>query len=131
MKTAELKPLSKELSKFCKDNNIPEGKAGLLMGLFVKHSPALERLQQPMSAEEVMKLAKEESEYLADYEDKPLYERGFIDGYKSASPQEPQQQKAYWYCPECKIEVDGSNVTSQELHDKCGTAVQQKGESNE
>lgn len=29
----------------------------------------------------------------------------------------------YWYCPECREEVGGYNVTYQELHDACGRAV--------
>ena len=36
----ELKELSKELSKFCKDNNIASGKVGTLMGLFVRYIEA-------------------------------------------------------------------------------------------
>ena len=31
--------------------------------------------------------------------------------------------KPYWYCEECCEEVDGSCVTFQELHDRCGHPV--------
>lgn len=30
---------------------------------------------------------------------------------------------SYWWCPECKEEVDGSRVTNDEHHDFCGTNV--------
>jgi hypothetical protein len=40
----------------------------------------------------VEQLAKEESEYLADHEDKDLYENGFIHGYKKAKEMEKEQQ---------------------------------------
>lgn|SRR5574343_165220 len=35
----ELKDLSKELCEFCKNNNLPSGKEGHLMGVFMKHLP--------------------------------------------------------------------------------------------
>src|ERR1035437_6260039 len=31
---------------------------------------------------------------------------------------------AYWWCPNCKAEVDGSRVTYQEKHDSCGHQVE-------
>ena len=31
--------------------------------------------------------------------------------------------ESYWYCPECKTEVDGSCVTFSEHHDGCGSPV--------
>lgn len=33
-------------------------------------------------------------------------------------------KKSYWYCPNCKEEIDPRNVTFQELHDTCGHAVE-------
>jgi hypothetical protein len=30
---------------------------------------------------------------------------------------------SYWYCPNCKQELDGCHVTYQELCEYCGTAV--------
>ena len=30
---------------------------------------------------------------------------------------------SYWYCPNCKIELDGCHVTYEELCEYCGTAV--------
>ena len=30
---------------------------------------------------------------------------------------------SFWFCPECKIEVDGRNVTNAELHESCGCPV--------
>jgi hypothetical protein len=32
--------------------------------------------------------------------------------------------ESYWYCPNCKEEVDGSCVTFQELHEVCGHPVE-------
>lgn len=31
---------------------------------------------------------------------------------------------SYWYCPNCREEIDPTNVTFQELHDSCGHAVE-------
>lgn len=31
---------------------------------------------------------------------------------------------SYWWCPECKREVDGAQVTFEENHESCGTRVQ-------
>lgn len=31
---------------------------------------------------------------------------------------------SYWYCPNCKEEIDPANVTFQELHNACGHAVE-------
>lgn len=30
----------------------------------------------------------------------------------------------YWYCPFCKCEVEGRNVTNNELHNTCGYRVE-------
>jgi hypothetical protein len=30
---------------------------------------------------------------------------------------------SYWYCPNCKIELDGCHVTYQELCEYCGSDV--------
>lgn len=40
--------------------------------------------------------------------------------------QPAQPSTYYWWCPECKEEVDGRRVTFQELHDSCGTRVIEK-----
>ena len=53
-----------------------------------------EELRQVPTAEEVIeKMAKEESEYLADWEDKEMYQRGFIDGYNKAKEKELELTK--------------------------------------
>jgi hypothetical protein len=44
-----------------------------------------------MKEEIVKKLAKEESEYLADWEDKEMYQKGFIDGYNKAKEMEKER----------------------------------------
>jgi len=44
--------------------------------------------------------------------------------YAKQSKQE--EVKGYWWCPECKIEVDSLNVTFHEFHDACGTSVEWK-----
>ena len=31
--------------------------------------------------------------------------------------------RLYWWCPECKVEVDPRNVTFGEKHDRCGSTV--------
>lgn len=42
-------------------------------------------------------------------------------------PQTPENKiMHYWYCPHCKCEVDGANVTYEELHDSCGHHVEAK-----
>jgi hypothetical protein len=46
-----------------------------------------------MKEEIVKMMAKEESEYLADWEDKEMYQRGFIDGYNKAKEKELKQTK--------------------------------------
>lgn len=40
--------------------------------------------------------------------------------------QKEQMSKGFWWCPECKQEVDGTNVTFEEFHDACGTPVEFK-----
>jgi len=39
---------------------------------------------------------------------------------------EPRQTAAYWWCPECRMAVDGHTVTYEEYHDRCGTKVVSK-----
>lgn len=34
------------------------------------------------------------------------------------------EAKAYWWCPRCKLEVDGRSVTYEEYHQNCGTRVE-------
>lgn len=34
-----------------------------------------------------------------------------------------EKTKAYWWCPECKQELDGCQVTYQEKCESCGTTV--------
>jgi len=45
------------------------------------------------------------------------------DATKKVTEQRDAQEKYYWWCPECKEEVDGHNVTLAEYHDKCGAKV--------
>ncbi len=61
------------------------------------------------------------------------YERGLAgSGIKveTVLPDDPMVtfeedvEKYFWWCPECKAEVDGSRVTYQEHHDSCGQIVQ-------
>ena len=45
------------------------------------------------AVERAKMMAKEESEYLADWEDKEMYQRGFIDGYNKAKEKELELTK--------------------------------------
>ena len=45
--------------------------------------------------EKVKMMAKEESEYLADWEDKEMYQRAFIDGYNKAKEMKKEQNEKY------------------------------------
>jgi len=41
----ELKHLTNELSQFCANNKVDKAKVGLLMGLFMKHTKAMEQVK--------------------------------------------------------------------------------------
>ena len=45
-----------------------------------------------------------------------------------SNPPSPEMvaEKYYWWCPTCKCEVGGQNVTHEEFHDVCGTHVEAK-----
>jgi hypothetical protein len=56
-------------------------------------SKRINQTTRTMKEEIVKKLAKEESEYLADWEDKEMYQKGFIDGYNKAKEKELELTK--------------------------------------
>ena len=60
----ELKQLTNELKQFCANNKVDTAKVGLLMGLFVKHTKAMEQVKNPIDLGSVSG-----KKYLIDYKD--------------------------------------------------------------
>jgi len=54
----ELHKLSKELEKFCIDNNIKKAKSGYLMGLFIKHNQELPTPNAVEQSKQLLALAQ-------------------------------------------------------------------------
>jgi len=81
-------------------------------------------LQSTTQEETIEKIAENESEYLADWEDKDMYKKGFVDGAKWQQEQDKNKYSeedfklfARQYYRE--IKMDKSNLLWTELADKC------------
>ena len=48
------------------------------------------------------------------------------DHAPAAKSEETAEDRYYWWCTECHMEVDGRNVTYEGFHDRCGTRVVSK-----